>query len=144
MSKNGEHIAHRGVDKGGRPHRDSLEDIDKYADEFLNWLNNENNIWFKDFCLNQNIDPDYLSEWAERSERFRGVYKLAKHRQESRLINGGLFNKMSGNIVKLVLSNAHGWSDKQETKVSGDKENPLAFLLDMADGKSKELCEDES
>jgi hypothetical protein len=51
---------------------------------------------------------------------------------------------MSGNIVKLVLSNAHGWSDKQETKVSGDKENPLAFLLDMADGKSKELCEDES
>jgi hypothetical protein len=137
------HLPYEGCEKGGRPCRYSIEDIEKFADEFKNWLNNPTHVWFKDFCLDKDIDPDLMAEWAKENEKFNGVYKLAKHRQESRLINGGLLNMYNSSIVKLVLSNAHGWTDKQETKVSGNTANPLALILQNINGKTKELVHDE-
>jgi hypothetical protein len=56
---------------------------------------------------------------------------------------GGLMNAYNSSIVKLVLGNKHGYSDRTETKVSGDAANPLAFLLQEADGESKDLVQDE-
>lgn len=131
------HPPYPGCERGGRPRRYSKKDIEHYADEFKKWLNDSNHVWFKDFCLDNDIDPDLMSVWAEESEKFAGVYKLAKHRQESRLINGGLLSVYNSSIVKLVLANAHGWTDKQ--LISGDAANPLQFLLDKVDGSSKEL-----
>lgn len=124
----------------GRPKRYSKEDIERFADELLLWLKEPMNIWYKDFCLQRDIDPDYMSEWAHENERFSGVYKLAKHWQESKLVNGGLHDVLSGNIVKLVLANVHNWkTDKQETKVSGDAANPFGFILNNIDGSTKNL-----
>lgn len=37
------------------------------------------------------------------------------------------------------MGNVCGWVEKQETKVSGDAANPLAFLLQKADGSSRDL-----
>jgi hypothetical protein len=136
------HEAYKGSETGGRPRRYSQSDIERYADEFKEWLKEPSHIWFKDFCLDNDIDPDYLSEWASENEKFRGVYNIAKHRQESRLVNGGLLSTYSGSIVKLVLSNVHGWADKQETKLSGDAANPMAFLLQKVDGSSRELVDE--
>ncbi len=127
---------------GGRPKKYSPEEIEAFANEFATWLKTPTHVWFKDFCLDKDINPDYMAEWAEENETFRGVYKQAKHRQESRLINGGLLSTYNSNIVKLVLSNAHAWTDKQETKMSGDAANPLAFLLQQVDGKSKDLVDE--
>lgn len=127
----------------GRPVIYTPEFIDKMAIEFSEWLKNPMNVWFKDFALDRDLNPDLLSIWAKENERFSGVYQLAKHRQESRLINGGLINLYNGSIVKLVLSNAHGWSDKQESKLSGDAVNPLALILSRHDGQSKDLINDE-
>lgn len=39
----------------------------------------------------------------------------------------------------LVLANTCGWADKQQ--VSGDSVNPLSFLLELADGSSKDPVE---
>lgn len=139
------HLPYPGCERGGRPRRFSTEDIESFADEFKKWLNDPSHVWFKDFCLDRDINPDLMSEWAEENEKFGGVYKLARHRQESRLVNGGLMNAYNGSIVKLVLSNAHGWkTDKVENKISGDAVNPLQFLLEKADGGSKEFVKDES
>lgn len=129
--------------KAGRPQRYSVEEIEKFAEEFKVWLADPAHVWFKDFCLEKDINPDLMSEWAAENERFSGAYVLAKHRQESRLVNGGLMSTFNGSIVKLVLSNAHGWTDKQETKLSGDAVNPLAFLLQKIDGTTKDLVNDE-
>ena len=57
--------------------------------------------------------------------------------QKSRLVMGGLLSKLNASIVKLVLSNTVGWSDRQ--RVEGDVVNPLAFILKDIDGTSKEL-----
>lgn len=113
--------------EGGRPRRYSEEDIERYADEFKTWLN---------------IDPDLMAEWAAENKKFSGVLKLARYRQESRLINGGLMNVYNGSIVKLVLSNAHGWkTEKSEARLSGDAQNPLACILNAVDGATKKLVE---
>lgn len=129
--------------EGGRPRRYSQQDIEQFADELTVWLKNPDNIWFKDFCLDRDIDPDFMSEWSSENERFNGAYRQAKHRQESRLVNGGLKNLYNGTIVKFVLANAHGWVDKQETKVSGDSANPLAGILTLIDGNTKDLINDK-
>jgi hypothetical protein len=139
------HPPFAGCETGGRPRRYSTEDIERYADELKVWLTDPSHVWFKDFCLDNDINPDLMSEWAEENEKFSGAHALAKHRQESRLVNGGLVNAYNGAIVKLVLANAHGWkTDKTETKVSGDAAAPLKFLLDKIDGKGKELVANES
>lgn len=133
------HEAYNKNGEGGRPRRFSVEQIENFADELVEWTKNPSNIWFKDFCLDKDIEPDLMSEWAKENERFSGAYKLAKARQESRLVNGGLLEAYNGGIVKFVLANAHGWADKQESKVSGDPVNPLAFLMQKIDGTSKDL-----
>jgi hypothetical protein len=133
------HPPYPGCETGGRPVKFTPEVIDGFADELIAWLKNPMNIWFKDFCLDKDINPDLMSDWASVSEKFSGAYRLAKQRQESRLVNGGLNELYNGSIVKFVLANAHGWTDKQETKVSGDAANPLAFILNSVSNTSKDL-----
>lgn len=126
--------------EGGRPTEFTDEIIDQYAEEFRLWLKNPKNIWYQDFCLDKDINPDYMSIWADKNKRFFGVYEIAKHRQKSRLINGGLQSELNTGIVKLVLANAHNWTEKQETKVSGpDPTNPTPYWVPEANGTSKEL-----
>ena len=40
------------------------------------------------------------------------------------------------------MANLSGWTDKQQ--VSGEATNPLAFLLQKADGQSKDLVNENS
>ncbi len=136
------HPPYPGCETGGRPKKFDKESIEQKAIEFKKWLDDPNHIWFKDFALDNDLDPDLLSEWANENDKFSGVYRQAKHRQESRLINGGLQNAYNSSIVKLVLANAHGWIDnKSEAKLSGDVVNPLAFILKSIDGETKDLID---
>jgi hypothetical protein len=136
------HKPYTGCEKGSRPARYSKTDIERYADEFKNWLKEPTHVWFKDFCLDNDIDPDLMSEWAKDNEKFNGVYKMARHRQESRLVNGGLTNDLNSSIVKFVLANHHGYAEKAQ--IAGDSANPLQFLLEKTDGSSKHLVGDGS
>ena len=135
------HEAYPGCETGGRPTKYTPEKIDAFADELLQWLKCPTNVWFKDFCINMDIDPDYMSEWAAENEKFSGAYRLAKARQESRLVNGGLLNAFNPGIVKFVLQNAHNWREK--TEISGDAANPLGCVLKTIDGQTKSLIHDE-
>jgi hypothetical protein len=114
----------------GRPTRFTDEEVEAFAQEFLLWLDKEENFWIKDFCLEKNIDPGYMNDWCERSENFRLAYLIGKNKQESKTYKGGLIGKFNSNIVKLALTNHHGWVEKTENKISGDKENPLACIIE--------------
>lgn len=128
--------------EGGRPVEWTDELIEEMADKFKEWMSRKNSLWYEDFALEMGLDPDLLSVWAKQNEKFAGVYKKSKFWQKSLLIRGGLLNKFNANITKLVLFNTCGWSDKQETKVSGDAANPLAFLINKMDGASKDLVDE--
>ena len=138
------HPPYPGCETGGRPPKYSTEDIERFADEFLQWMKNPQNFWIKDFCLERDIDPDYMADWAKQNEKFSGAYKIAKGFQESRIFKGSMMSAYNGGMAKFALMNCHGWSEKQDTKLSGDPVNPLACLLKEVNGTSKDLVNDES
>ncbi len=133
------HKAYKGCETGGRPRKFSRKEIDRFAIELMEWMHGEDNFWLKDFCLKRDINPDYMAEWARENKKFRGAHEMAKHMQESKILNGAMLNMYSGTIAKFTLANCHGWVDKQETKISGDAANPLKFILDAVSGKTKDL-----
>ncbi|WP_068469954.1 terminase small subunit [Candidatus Protochlamydia phocaeensis] len=138
------HPPYPGCETGGRPRRYSKEDIERFADELIIWMKKESNFWLKDFCLERDIDPDFMAEWAKENKKFNGAYKLAKGIQESRIFKGAMMETFNTGMSKFALMNCHGWADKQESKISGDASNPLAFVLNSIDGQSKDLVDGEA
>lgn len=137
------HPPYPGCEKGGRPKKYTEEFIEKEADAFEEWMQKPNSPWFEDFANQRGYSPDYLSEWAKQNEKFFGVYKRAQAIQKAILVKGGLTNKFNPSFTKFVMSNTCGWSDRSETKLSGDAGSPLAFILQNVDGTSKELIDEE-
>ncbi len=138
------HAPYAGCETGGRPPRFTNEEVEAFADEFLLWLEKEENFWIKDFCLEKNMDPGYMNDWCERSEKFRLAFIIGKNKQESKTYKGGLIGKFNSNIVKLALTNHHGWVEKHESKISGDAQNPLACIIEKISSKKSDDDEDES
>lgn len=138
------HKPYSGCETGGRPKKYTKEFIENQAEAFEAWMKEKNSLWYEDFAMERGFDPNLLSLWASENEKFSGVYKRAQFWQKSLLIRGGLLNKFNASITKLVLANTTGWSDRVESKLSGDAVNPLAFILQDVDGKSKELVVEKS
>lgn len=137
------HPPYPGCETGGRPKTHTDEFIEKQADDLLAWFKNEENVFFDDFCLYQDLNPDLMSEWANSNQKFAGVYKTAKKWQESRLRNGVLKKGYNNGMATLVLTNHHNYvSTKTETKLSGDAKNPVSLLYQEAIDTSKDLVND--
>lgn len=129
--------------KAGRPKKYTTEYIEQLADELIIWIKKESNFWVKDFCLEKGIDPRLMTDWCKENERFSEALSIAKAFQESRIFKWSMLNKFNSTMSKFALINNHGWVDKTETKVLGDQANPLSFLMQQADGKSKDLVKDD-
>jgi DNA-packaging protein gp3 len=135
------HKPYPGCEKGGRPTKYTPDFIEKEADAFLEWMDRLESIWYKDFALERGYNPELLSIWAKENQKFSQVYERSQHWQQSKLIKGGLLNEYNAGFTKFVMSNTCGWMEKQQ--ISGDAANPLQFLLEQADGASKELVFNE-
>lgn len=133
------HKPYPGCENGGRPEKYTKTFIEKEADAFLEWMKHPESIYFKRFAIDRGYHPNRLAEFAEQNEKFSGVYEKAKAWQEVRFVEGGLLSEFNAGFTKFVMGNICGWVEKQETKVSGDAANPLAFLLQKVDGQSKDL-----
>lgn len=123
----------------GRPKKYDDAFIENEAVELEKWVEKPNSPWFEDFANQRGYSPEYLSRWAKDNERFNQAYKRAQALQKSILVRGGLTNKFNPSFTKFVMANTCGWSEKSEQKISGDATNPLAFLMQQVDGKSKDL-----
>jgi len=135
------HKPYPGCETGGRPREWTDERIEVEAEAFWDWLHLSNSFWFEQFAIERGYPDKYIVEFAKKNDKFRSVYEYAQSWQKSRLIMGGLASKLNSSIVKLVLGNTIGWSDRQQ--VSGDGVNPLAFILQNIDGGSKELVNEQ-
>ena len=127
---------------GQPPSKYTQEFMEQEAKAFISWFCNPENIYFKRFALERGYPPDELSRFAQKSEVFARALTFAKAWQECKIVEGALFNKLNSNFAKFAMANLSGWSDKQQ--VSGDANNPLAFLLQKADGQSKDLVNENS
>jgi len=138
---------HPNYDAEGLAGRPKIYDdafMEKEAVELEKWIEKPNSPWFEDFANQRGYCPEYLSRWAKENERFNQAYKRAQAMQKSLLVRGGLTNKFNPGFTKFVMANTCGWSDKTESKISGDAANPLAFLMQQVDGKSKDLINGSS
>jgi hypothetical protein len=122
---------------GQPPSKYTQEFMEQEAVAFIIWFSNPENIYFKRFALERGYPPDELAHFAKKNEVFKRAYTFAKAWQECKIVEGALFNKLNSSFAKFAMANLSGWSDKQQ--VSGDNANPLAFLLQKADGQSKDL-----
>lgn len=128
--------------KGGAPEIYTEEWLNEEAKRLLEWFKEPRNIWLKGFALLRGYDPVRLDEFADKSIEFSEALQKAKKWQEYKLVDMGLFNETNSNITKFVLTNNHGWMDKQQ--LSGDANSPVGFLLAKIDGQSKDLVNDNS
>lgn len=136
------HQPYSGCEKGGRPLKYTKDFIEAEADAFLDWMQKDSSLWYKDFALERGYLPDQLSEWAKVNKKFSRAYKQSQAWQQSKLVKGGLLNQYNAGFTKFVMGNTCGWTEKQQ--VSGDVANPLAFLMQKIDGSTKDLVHDDS
>jgi len=125
----------------GRPKIYDDAFIENEAAEFIEWMQKSCNIWFEDFALERGYAPQRLHEWSKKNAVFAETFAIIQTMQKSKLVKGGLKEEFNSGFTKFVMANACGWYEKQQ--ISGDSTNPLQFLLEKADGSSKELVSDE-
>lgn len=75
--------------------------------------------------------------WAEvENSEFSDIVEEVNEYQHHDLVNGGLLGDLNSNIVKLILGK-HGYSDKQDTQLTGAQGGPVAITYEgvKSDGK---------
>ena len=132
------HAPYPGCEKGGRPKEYTTEFIEKAADDLLEYFKDPSSVFMEKFLLSKGVTRVRYNEWKETNHKFRYAYDIAKELQEQRLKEGSLFKNYDTSMGKFLLINNHGYAEKTETKVSGDANNPLAFIMDNIQS-SKEL-----
>ena len=137
------HPPYPGCETGGRPKIYTQEFMEKEAVAFAAWMKKKDSIYFKNFAVERGYHPEKLADFARESEKFNLVYRQAKPWQEGKLAKGGLTNKYNSGFCKFVMANTCGWRERTETKITGDSENPLKFILEKADGATKDLVDEE-
>lgn len=137
------HAPYPGCETGGRPKKYTKEYLDQLADELIAWIEVPENYWFKDFALQRRVIPDEMKVWAQESEKFGRAYALAKNNQEKKMFSGAMKGEYNAAMAKFGLANCHKWSERSETTISGNAENPLHFLLQGVEGASKDLVHDQ-
>ncbi len=126
----------------GRPKIYDDPFIENEAEEFIEWMQSPENIWFEDFAFARGYSPKRFYEWVKKNPVFAEAFETVQHMQKGKLIKGGLLEEFNAGFTKFVMANACGWYEKQQ--ISGDVANPLSFLLQKVDGSSRELISDES
>ena len=140
------HPAYNIFGESGRPPIYTEEFINNQADMLIEWLKDDNNIFFKDFLLDQHILPENMALWADKNERFSVAYQYAKHKQESKLKKGALNKGYDVGFTKFLLVNNHGvgkYSDKTETHTTSESKTKVVMAIEDAMDTSKGLIDDE-
>jgi hypothetical protein len=137
------HQPYNAEGEGGRPIKYDQAFIEAEAIALEEWMKRPESIYFKRFAFDRGYSQQRLSEFADVNQRFSETLARAREWQEIRLAEGGLTNEFNSNFCKFVMGNACGWSDKTESKITGDAANPLAFILKNIDGTSRGLLNDE-
>jgi hypothetical protein len=105
---------------------------EEYADLMMNYANDESVIYpsVEDFAKRYNIPVRTLSRWVAESKeneekypRLADTHAHLQFRQKQVLIEKGLTDKYNASIVKFLLANNHGMSEKTAAEVNAKTDN---------------------
>ena len=95
----------------------------EYADSLLAYfLSCDHCPTLEEWAVNNNLKIRTVYDWTEDEEkypRFATTYAQAKAIQKNNLVQNGLTERYNASIVKFLLINTHGMSEKIEQKVDG-------------------------
>ena len=138
------HAPYKGCETGGRPKIYTEEFIDNEAEALEEWNQRDENIFIEKFCLERGYSVHRICEWVKSNQKFSAAYEMTLTKQRLFLISGGLRKKLSHPMCALLLSHSHGIVGKTEQKITGDAMNPLGFIYENVNGKTKELVNDNT
>lgn len=130
--------------EGGRPKIYTEEFLNKEASALEVWMKDKQNLFIEDFCFERGYHESRITEFSEASEKFSVAYSMLKMKQKTALFKGGLTKKFAYPMCSLILGHSHGVVAKTEQKLTGSATDPLAFILQNIDGKTKDLINDDS
>jgi hypothetical protein len=84
--------------------------------ELVNWIENEENLYIKDFFTKKYLNTAKIEKLKSVSSFFKDCYDLAMDIQESRLVVGGLSKNSGYNIkqVQFLLERFHDMRIKEQ------------------------------
>jgi hypothetical protein len=97
--------------------RYSVEEIERIAEEMIEWFKVPQNLWLKDFSIANMFSPQRISEF-EQNEYFAYCHAIAKQMQESKLVKLGISRKVNPSMPIFALKNVAGWKDQQDVNLS--------------------------
>lgn len=105
--------------KGGRPTKLTDELIVKAEEYIYDFRSNDDIVpSVAGLACYLDIARSTLYKYESESERFSDILERIGQKQEKMLINGGLMGDFNAPITKMMMTK-HGYSDKQETEVTG-------------------------
>ncbi len=72
-------------------------------------MKDEEHYWLKGFAIEKGFPAQNLSEWARANKKFSEALKMAKDRQEYRLVGLGLSRDHNSAMPIFALKNCAGW-----------------------------------
>lgn len=112
-------IASEEVNKGGRPTKLTDELIVKAEEYIYDFRSNDDIVpSVAGLACYLDVARSTLYKYEGESERFSDILERIGQKQEKMLINGGLMGDFNAPITKMMMTK-HGYSDKQETEVTG-------------------------
>ncbi len=105
----------------------------EYAESLLLYfLTCEKLPTIEEWAVQNHLAIRTVYEWTTNEEkypRFATIYAQAKAIQKTRLIQNGLTEIYNATLVKFLLINNHGMSDKIEQKVEGETNTELTINI---------------
>ena len=144
------HPPYKGSEKGGRPKIWTDEAIEAEADAFDEWMDNKKGVWFKDFALERGYLPDKFTEFAEKNEKFKQVYRKAKFWQESLMVKGMSMKKMNMHqagcamVLSRVCHTDTNWKEEKDSKEKSMENLMFQWLEEKVFNGSKDVVKQEN
>ena len=104
----------------GRPKVWTDDAISEMANRLRDFIKRDDGVYLNSFCVEEKINPDLLSEWAQSNEDFRGAYKEAKVWQENKFIRKSLSKEWDGGFARYVMARTCGekWKASYDAPVT--------------------------
>lgn len=115
----------------------------KYKPEYAEWMRAYVDSGFtviptlEEFCLNHDLVTRTVARWvtehAEEYPRLSFQYARLLNKQKAILIQYGLTEQFNANIVKFLLTNNHGMSEKTSTNIDAKTDNKFEVNIKVVD-----------
>lgn len=136
------HAAYNTNGEGGRPYKYDEAALDLFADKLIAWLDGNTIPFIQDFCYDNGIFKQDISDFCARSKRFKEAYNKFKIRQEGSLLKGSLIKNYDYKTAYLVLNTQHGYiikNDERETEEKKGAAAQMGALFDQLSGLQQSL-----